>query len=319
MKRLFAVIILVAGVTSAGAQMYPAKPVKIIVPTAPGGGYDFIARLLSEKLSADLGQGFIVENRTGAGLVVGSQAAAAAAPDGYTLLIGGLANMAFSPALFKSIGYDPVADFVPVALVGSFTYALVARKDLPQSSLHEVIDFARQNPGKLTIAHAGTGSGQYVAAVMLKQLAKIDLLEVPYKGAQPAYTDLLAGRVDLFFDNTTTTRPFVADGRVKPLATSGTERDALLPNVPTGREAGLEGMVLDSWIGLFAPSKTPRPVVEKLRAATIKAVEAAETKKRLETNGWRTLSMPEAQTQSFVRSEAQRWPKFLQQAGVKPE
>jgi tripartite-type tricarboxylate transporter receptor subunit TctC len=319
MKRLLALLILCAGVTSAGAQTYPAKPVKIIVPTAPGGGYDFIARLLSEKLSTDLGQGFIVENRTGAGLVVGSQAAATAAPDGYTLLIGGLANMAFSPALFKSIGYDPVTDFVPVALVGAFTYALVARKDLPQSSLKELVEFARKNPGKLTIAHAGTGSGQYVAAVMLKQLGKIDLLEVPYKGAQPAYTDLLAGRVDLFFDNTTTTRPFVADGRVKAIATSGTERDALLPNVPTGREAGLEGMVLDSWIGLFAPAKTPKPIVERLRAATLKAVEAPETKKRLETSGWRTLSMPAAETESFVRSEAQKWPKFLQQAGVKPE
>ena len=319
MKRLLALLILCAGVTAAGAQTYPAKPVKIIVPTAPGGGYDFIARLLSEKLSADLGQGFIVENRTGAGLVVGSQAAATAPPDGYTLLIGGLANMAFSPALFKSIGYDPVTDFVPVALVGAFTYALVARKDLPQSSLKEIVEFARKNPGKLTIAHAGTGSGQYVAAVMLKQLGKIDLLEVPYKGAQPAYTDLLAGRVDLFFDNTTTTRPFVADGRVKPIATSGTERDALLPNVPTGREAGLEGMVLDSWIGLFAPAKTPKPVVERLRAATLKAMDAPETKKRLETNGWRTLSMPAAETEAFVRSEAQKWPKFLQQAGVKPE
>ena len=319
MKRLLALLFLCLGVGSALAQTYPVKPLKIIVPTAPGGGYDFIARLLSDKLSADLGQGVVVENRTGAGLVVGSQAAAQSAPDGYTLLIGGLANMAFSPALFKSIGYDPVADFVPVALVGSFTYALVARKDLPQSSLREILEFARSNPGKLTIAHAGTGSGQYVAAVMVKQLGKVDLLEVPYKGAQPAYTDLLAGRVDLFFDNTTTARPFIADGRVKPIATSGTERDALLPNVPTGREAGLDGMVLDSWIGLFAPARTPQPIVERLRAATLKALEAPDTKKRLETSGWRTLAMPEAETRSFVKSEAQRWPKFLQQAGVKPE
>ena len=319
MKRLAALLILCAAAASASAQNFPVRPIKIIVPSAPGGGYDFIARLLSDRLSTDLGQGVVVENRTGAGLVVGSQAAAQSAPDGYTLLVGGLANMAFGPALFKSLGYDPVTDFVPVALVGSFTYALVARKDLPQSSLKEVLDFARKNPGKLTIAHAGTGSGQYVAAVMVKQLGKVDLLEVPYKGAQPAYTDLLAGRVDLFFDNTTTARPFIADGRVKPIATSGTERDALLPNVPTGSEAGLPGMVLDSWIGLFAPAKTPKPVVDRLRAATLKALEAPETKKRLETSGWRTLSMPEAETQSFVRSEAQRWPKFLQQAGVTPE
>ena len=319
MKRVFSILVLSLAVGLAHAQSFPVKPVKIVVPTAPGGGYDFIARLLSDKLSADLGQGVVVENRTGAGLVVGSQAAAQSAPDGYTLLIGGLANMAFSPALFKSIGYDPAVDFAPVAVVGSFTYALVARKDLPHSSLKEILDFARRNPGKLTIAHAGTGSGQYVAAVMLKQLGKADLLEVPYKGAQPAYTDLLAGRVDLFFDNTTTTRPFVADGRVKPIVTSGKERDSLLPNVPTGPEAGVDGLVLESWIGLFAPAKTPRPVVERLRAATLKAVESPDVRKRLETSGWRIISMPEAETQSFVKTEAQRWPKFLQQAGVKPE
>src|SRR6267142_3417277 len=211
--------------SAAGAQGFPTKPVRIIVATAPGGGYDFIGRTIGERLSQDLGQAFIVENRTGAGSLVGTQVAAGAPGDGYTILVGGLANMAFNAGLYKDPRYDAIGDFKPVALIGSFTYTLVVRKDLGLSSLQDVISFARKNPGKLTIATAGTGTGQHVAAVLLKQLAKLDIVEVPYKGAQPAYTDLLGGRVDLCFDNTTTVKPFIADGRVKPIISSGSKRD----------------------------------------------------------------------------------------------
>ena len=316
-RALLAAALVVAG--SAFGQTYPAKPVRIIVPTTPGGGYDFIGRLLAEQYSAQLGQGFVVDNRPGAGTLVGTQAAAAASADGYTLLIGGLANMAFNAGLYKEPRYDPVADFTPVALIGAFTYALVARKDLAPSTLGELLELARKNPGKLTIATSGVGTGQYVMAVLLKRLAGVDILQVAYKGAQPVYTDLLAGRVDLFFDNTTTVRPFIADGRVKPIVTSGSKRDALLPDVPTGKEAGLEGLVLDSWIGLFAPAKTPAAVLATLRDATSRALESAEVRKRMETNGWRILAMPPAEVQRFVRDEAERWPKFLKQAGITAE
>ena|SRR2546426_3034816 len=317
MVRFLGAVLLAA--STALAQPYPAKTVRIIVPSAPGGGYDFIGRLLGERLPAELGQAFIVENRVGAGTLIGTQAAAAAPPDGYTLLVGGLANMAFNPGLHKDPRYNPVTDFTPVAMVGAFTYALVARKDLAQSSLREVVDFARANPGQLTIATSGLGTGQHISAVLLKRLAGLDLLEIAYKGAQPAYIDLLAGRVDLFFDNTTTARPFIADGRVKPIITSGSVRDTLLPNVPTGSEAGIDGLVLDSWIGLFAPAKTPRPVIERLRTATLKAVESAETRKRLESGGWRLMPMSPGETEAFVKSEAEKWPKFLQQAGIRAE
>jgi tripartite-type tricarboxylate transporter receptor subunit TctC len=316
-RALLLAALVVTGV--AWGQTYPAKPVRIIVPTTPGGGYDFIGRLLADQYSAQLKQGFIVDNRAGAGTLVGTQAAAAAPADGYTLLVGGLANMAFNAGLYKEPRYDPVADFTPVAMVGAFTYALVGRKDLPQSSLRELIEFARKNPGKLSIATSGIGSGQYVMAVLLKRLAAVDILEVAYKGAQPVYIDLLSGRVDLFFDNTTTVRPFAADGRVKPIVTSGAKRDTLLPDVPTGREAGLEGLVLDSWIGLFAPAKTPAAAIDTLRTATAKALENAEVRKRMEANGWRILSMSPAETGRFVRSEAEKWPKFLQQAGIRAE
>jgi len=303
----------------ASAQDYPNRTVRIIVPSAPGGGYDVIGRLLAERLSPDLGQAFVVENRPGGGTLVGTQAVAAAAPDGYTLLIGGLANMAFNPGLHKEVRYDPVKDFVPVAMVGAFTYALVARKDLPAVNLRQLIDFAHTNPGKLSIATSGIGTGQHVSALMLKRFANVDLLEVQYKGAQPAYIDLLAGRVDLFFDNTTTARPFIADGRVKAYVTSGSVRDSLLPDVPTAAEAGLPDLVLDSWLGLFAPAKTPQSVIERLRGATLKGLADPAVRRRLEATGWRIISMSPEETRDFVKREAEKWPALLRQAGIQPE
>jgi tripartite-type tricarboxylate transporter receptor subunit TctC len=303
----------------ATSEDYPLRTVRIIVPSAPGGGYDVIGRLLADRLTPELGQPFVVENRPGAGTLVGTQAVASAPPDGYTLVVGGLANMAFNPGLHKEIRYDPVRDFTPVAMVGAFTYALVGRKDLPQSSFHELVDVARANPGKLTIATSGTGTGQHISALMLKHYARIDLLEVMYKGAQPAYVDLLAGRIDLFFDNTTTARPFIADGRVKPFITSGSVRDALLPEVPTAAEAGLPDFVLDSWLGVFAPAKTPPSVIERLRAATLQALKDPEARRRLEANGWRIMSMSPEDTREFVKREAEKWPPLLRQAGIRPE
>ena len=201
----------------------------------------------------------------------------------------------------------------------AFTYTLVGRSDLSQSTLREVIDLARANPGKTTIATAGTGTGQHVMAVLLKRLANVDILEVQYKGVQPVYTDLLAGRVDLFFDNTTTARPFVESGRAKPIVTSGSSRDAILPKVPTGREAGLDGLLLDSWIGLFAPAKTPRPVVEQLRAGVAKAMLAPDIRKLFDANGWRILTMSPGETEAFIKAEAEKWPQFLRQAGIRAQ
>jgi tripartite-type tricarboxylate transporter receptor subunit TctC len=305
--------------STALAQDYPSKPVRIVVASAPGGGYDFTGRLLAERLASELGQPFVVENRVGGGTVLGTQTAAAATADGYTLVMGGLANMAFNLAMHKDLRYDPVRDFTPVAMVGAFTYALVGRKDLPASDMRALIEYARANPGKLTIATSGVGTGQHVSALLLKRFASVDLLVINYKGAQPAYADLLPGRVDLFFDNTTTARPFIADGRVKPFVTSGPVRDALLPEVPTAAEAGLPELVLDSWMGLFAPAKTPAVVIERLRAATVKALDNPEARRRLEASGWRIISMSAEETRAFVKREAQMWPALLRQAGVQAE
>jgi tripartite-type tricarboxylate transporter receptor subunit TctC len=204
-------------------------------------------------------------------------------------------------------------------MVGAFTYALVGRKDLPQATFGELVGYARAHPGKLSIATSGIGTGQHISALLLKHYAGIDLLEVTYKGAQPAYVDLLAGRVDLFFDNTTTARPFIADGRVKPYLTSGSVRDALLPEVPTAAEAGLREFILDSWLGLFAPAKTPAAVIERLRGATLKALENPALRHRLEATGWRILSMAPEEMQAFVKREAEKWPPLLRQAGIRAQ
>ena len=202
-------------------------------------------------------------------------------------------------------------------MVGTFSYTLIARKDLPQSSLGDIIGFARANPGKLSIATAGTGTGQHIAAALLKKMANIDLLEVPCKGAQPAYTDVFGGRVDLFFDNTATVRPFLEGGRAKPIVTSNDGRDPLLPNVPSGKEAGLPALVLESWIGIFAPAKTPQPVIDRLRVAVGKVMQNSEVRNRLETAGVRPLTMTPAETERFVKAESEKWPQVIRQAGIK--
>jgi tripartite-type tricarboxylate transporter receptor subunit TctC len=301
------------------AQAYPSRPVRIIVPTTPGGGYDNLGRLVVERLSPELGVGVVVENRTGGGTLVGTQVAAAATPDGYTLVVGGLANMALNAGLYKNPQYNPVTDFIPIALVASFSYCLVARRDLPQSTLAELLAYARANPGKLNMATGGTGSGQHVAAVMLRRLGNIQMVEIPYKGAQAAYTDLVGGRVDLFFDNTTTAQPLIEAGRIKAIATSGSQRDKSLPGVPTATEAGLPGMVLESWLGIFAPARTPPAAVNRLREAMSRVVAQPDLRKRLEDGGWRMLDQDAASTEQFVRAEAERWPTFLREAGISGE
>lgn len=315
-RTLVLAAVSVTGLVS--AQTYPSKPIKLIVPTAPGGGYDFTGRTVADKLAAELGQPLVVENRVGSGTVVGTQVAASSPADGYTLLVGGLANLAFNPGLYDKLPYK-ATDFVPIGLVGSFSYTLVARKDLAQTTLSQVIEYARANPGKLSIGTAGTGTGQHVAAALLKSVANIDLLEVPYKGAQPVYTDMFGGRVDLLFDNSATAKPFIDGKRARAIVTSSAARDPLLPDVPTGKEAGQPELVLESWIGIFAPAATPAPVVEKLRAALAKVMKSTELPKRLETFGIRPLYLTQAQTVDLLKAEQQKWPQFLRKAGIKAE
>ncbi len=299
------------------AQEFPAKPVRIIVPQPPGGGFDTTARVLAEKLGPLLGQTVVVENRPGAGTLVGTEAAAKAPADGYTLLLGGLSNIALNPGLYQKLPYDPLKDFVPVALPVSYSYTLVARKDLPQNTLKELIDFARANPDKVTYASGGNGSGQHIASAVVAHLAGVKMTHVPYKGAQAAYQDLIAGRVDLFFDITPTARGQVDGGAVKALAVSSRGRQPVHPNVPSVMETGVAQLDMESWFGLFAPAATPAPVLARLRAEMARVMVMPDIVDRFQKGGGMAMKLGTADTEALVKREVERWTKVIREAGIK--
>lgn len=323
MKRILfvagPVLIAALAVTTAFAQDYPYRPIRIIAPNPPGGGFDLIARVVSQKLAEQLNQQVVVENRTGAGTLVGTELAAKATPDGYTLVVGGLSNIAANVGLYKNLPYDPLKDFVPVGMVASYSYSLVSRKDLPQQNLKELIDFARANPGKLTYASGGVGTGQHIAAAALAHITGVKMLHVPYRGAQAAHLDLQSGRVDLFFDNAGTAKPYVDDGRVKAYAVSSAQRFAGMPGVPTVNETGVAQMDMEAWFGIFARSGTPPAVLKRLQSEMAKAIQAPDVAKRFESGGGRILRMSAADTDVFVKSEIKKWSTLIRAAGITAE
>src|SRR5947209_6209858 len=318
LRRALCALAAFSALSAALAQDYPSRPVRIVVPSAPGG-FDLVGRVLAQKLGEQTGQAFVVENRPGAGTLVGTQLVARSAPDGYNLVVGGLSNIALNMGLYRKPGYDSLADFTSAGLVVSHSYTLIARRDLPLASLAEVIAFARANPGKLNIGTSGPGTGQYIGAAIIAALTGVDIVKVPYKGAHPAYQDLLAGRVDLFYDNTTTTRPYVESGQVKALAVSSRERAPTMPKLPTLIETGVLDLEMETWFGLFAPARTPRAIVERLRAQVDRATRSADVRSRLEMGTGRSLRMASAETESFVRAEVAKWTGLLRKAGIEPE
>src|SRR5260370_9935210 len=311
-----ALVPLALSAAAAQAQAnYPDHPVKIIVPIGPGGSYDLVGRHLADVLSKRSGQAFFVENKRGAGTVVATQAAAQSEPDGYTLLIGGLSNMAFNSALYSKLGYDPLRDFVPVALVYRFGYVMVGRKDMPQTKLADIVAAAKASPGSITVATAGVGTGQQLVAAAFMKAAGVKLLEVPYKGSPPAFTDLPAGRTDRFFDSIAAGLPYVQSGQAKGIAVLSSKRSPLAPEVPTMSEAGVPGLDVDSWLGIFVPAKTPQDVIAKLRT-DIRA-SLPDLKERFEKSGGEVWDLPNDRLATLVASEYKNWTKPIPQAGLK--
>ncbi len=302
----------------AAAQAWPNRPITLIAPNPAGGGFDTVARVLADRMRPLLGQAVIVENRTGAGTRVGTQAAAKAAPDGYTLMIGALSNMALNPGLYANLPYDPIKDFRLVGIAVTWSYTLVARKDLPQNSLKEVIAFAKANPDKLTYASAGNGSGQHVAMAATEKLSGVKLTHVPYRGAQDAYQDILGGRVDLFFDISSTAKAQVEGGLVKALAVSSKERQPFHPDVPSVYETGAP-LDMESWFGLFAAAGTPEPILEKLRAAMAEVMASRDVQELFAKTGGVVSKLSSAQAEEKVRSDIERWTRLLQEIGLKGE
>lgn len=324
-KRTFNTAMLAGLLASVGlggqalAQAFPNKPMRVVVPQPPGGGFDVVGRLLADRLGKALNQSVIVENRPGSGTLVGTDLVAKATPDGYTLLVGSVSNLALNPGLYRNLPYDSLRDFEPVGLAVAYSYTLVARKDLPFNNLRDLLAYAKANPKKLSFASGGTGSGQHVLAAALFNLTGVDIIHVPYRGAQAAYQDLLGGRVDLFFDLSPTARPQVESGNLKALAVSGPARLPFHPEVPTLAEAGVANIELESWFGLFAPSKTPPEVLERLRAELARIVQAPELVETFRKAGGKPLSLNTEQTRALVKRDVDRWSKITRDLDIKPE
>jgi tripartite-type tricarboxylate transporter receptor subunit TctC len=299
---------------AASAQGFPSRVVKVVVPQPPGGGFDAVARTMAEPFSQQLGQPVIVENRPGAGTIVGTEAVAKSEPDGYTLLLGASANLVLNPGLYRKLPYDP-RDFKVVGLAATFSYTLVARNDLPLNSLKEIVEHARANPGKLTYASGGNGTGQHIASAVTFHVAGVKVTHVPYKGAQAAYQDLIPGRVDMFFDNSATARPHIQNGRVKAIAVSSPQRVSYHPEVPTVREAGVDFEQV-TWVGYFARADTPAPVLARLREAFDKAMATPEVPAMLEKRGAFPMRISAAQAEKLVASDIEKWTQLIRSAGI---
>ena len=311
-----AAIVLGMAVNPAAAEDFPTRPVTIIVASTPGGGTDIVSRIIAEQLSKQLGQPFVVENIPGAGSLTGTVAAAKAAPDGYTLQTGLNASMAVNPSLFAHLPYDPVLDFEPVGMLAQFPFVVVVSKNFPAHSIKELIALAKARPGEINYASAGNGTGQQLSMELFKLMTGIKLTHVPYRGAAPAYTDVISGQVPIMIDNLASGLGQVQGGNVRALAVTGKERSALLPDVPTVEEAGVPGYVYYTWFGLWAPKNTPQPIVEKLHAEVKKALMTDTVRQRIAAAAGVPLDMPLADIKPFLKAEIAKWADVVKRAGI---
>src|SRR5262245_58257157 len=301
----------------ARAQAYPTRPVKIVVPVAPSGSYDIVGRALADELSKRLGQTVVVENRPGAGTVVGTQAVIQSPADGYTLLVGGLSNIVFNVGLYNKPPYDPLKDLVPVALVFNVSYTLIGSKALPHASPKEIVAAAKDDPGKLTFATVGVGSGQHIVGAAFMKVTGTQLLDVPYRGPALAYPDILSGRVDLFFDSTPSALNYIKSGQVRGIGILTAKRNPQAPDVPTMTESGVPGLEIDSWIGLFAPAATPPAAITRLQQAIAQSIP--ELKQRFEAVGGELMEVAPDRLNGIVKVEYDRWIAIIRDAGIRLE
>ncbi len=302
----------------AGAQSYPNRPVKIIVPTPAGGPVDVMARLLANALPAVIGQNVIVENRAGAGNTLGSKVAAAADPDGYTLLVSAASGLIMSPMVYKSAGYDETS-FAPIALVAETPQVLVAHPAAPFNSVAELVAYAKANPGKLNYSTGGAGTLPHLTAELFKQLTGTDIVHVPYKGGGPALTDVVAGQIQMTFDTVGTSVQFIRDGRLKALAVSNPTRLAELPDVPTMPELGYAAINSGAWIAFLAPLGTPGAIITRLNQATNDALKAAAMKEPLARLGAQPRGGSPDDLARHMKAEHDKWAPIVAKLGLKEE
>ncbi len=304
-------------VSLALADDYPSRPIRLIIPFPPGGSNDVVGRIVANQLGQKLGQTVFVDNRAGAGGVVGTDVAAKSAADGYTLLIVSLAH-AVDPWIYQE-PFDPIKDFVPVAILATGTNVLTVNPNVPVHSVKELIDLAKAKPGFLNYASAGIGSFQNLGGELFKVLAGVNIVHVPYKGGGPSMLAVIAGEAQLMFSSIVQTVSNIQAGGLRPLATGGAQRSPILPDVPTIAEAGVPDYVAADWWGILAPAGTPAPVVDKLHTAIEEVLRSADTMKNLDQQGASPLHMSSAEFGAYIKEEMAKWGPVVQKAGMKAE
>ena len=303
---------------AAAQEPYPSRTVKIVVPAAPGSTTDTLARLVADQLAQKWGKPTIVENIPGGAMNIGATNVARAAPDGYTMMVAPPAPLSFSHLLYKDLGFEP-AKFVPVTMLAKIPNVLVVRKELPAATLKELIAHAKANPGKLSYASQGVGSTAHLSAAQLEVLAGIKMVHVPYRGAQPALTDVVAGHVDMFFDTLATSVPLYRDGKVKLLGVADLQRAGAAPDVPTFSEAGVPGFKSITWFGLVAPPGTPAALAERINRDAVEILKRAEVGDTLRKLSLEAGATSPADTTKFFADEAALWSKVIKEAGIMPQ
>jgi tripartite-type tricarboxylate transporter receptor subunit TctC len=319
MMRWILVLLSLAWAAHAGAQLYPAKPVRLVVPFPAGGIADLYGRLIGARVTEAWGQPVVVENRTGAGGNIGADVVAKSAPDGYTLLMGSIGTHAVNVSLFSKLPYDPVRDFAPISLVLEAEGLLVVHPSVPAASVAELIALARARPGTLSFASAGMGTASHLAGELFKSMAKIEMTHIPYKGNVPAITDLLAGQTSLLFATMPTVLPHAKAGKLRALATIGSARSAAAPELPTVAEAALPGFDVANWIGLFAPAGTPQDIVRRWNAEVTRYLQSPQIQARLVGEGARAVATTPEEFGAFVKAEIAKWAPVVKASGARAD
>jgi len=308
---------LIAFAPAVQAQDYPTRPVTIVNPFAAGGGTDLLARMLAQRLEQQLGKTFLIENRTGAGSIIAAVAVQKAAPDGHTLLMAPSPTMAVNVSLYKSLPYDPLTDFIPLALIAQTPFVLMVNPDLPVKSVPELIAYAKANPGKLTFASAGPGVPHHLFMELFKSMTGIEASHAPYRGSLPALNDVIAGHIPMMFCDLGPAAGALQGGKVRPLGISSKFRVAAFPDIAPISEVGVPGFDAVSWQMIVAPAKTPRPIVDRLHRELVSFLGSAEAKDQVAKYGFVPIDSPSVEgLQDFVKSEIGRWGKVVQQAGI---
>ena len=313
-----AALLLAAFATGEAKALYPERAIRIVVPFAPGGGTDVVARTLAQEMAKDLGVSVVIENKPGAGTIIGTQAVAVSAPDGYTLLMGTFSH-AVNSSLSANLPYDPHKDFAAVALIARSFNMVVVNPKSPFQTIADLIAAAKANPEKLSYGTFGVGTSAHLAGELFKNMAKVNLTAVPYKGAAPAITDLIGGQIQVMFTTVASAASLVEAGQLRAIAVTSAERSPAFPKLPTVAEAGVPGYAAESWYGLFAPARTPADIVERLNKSAASAVQSDPFKRLGVNEGLVVITRPPEELDRYVRGEEERWRRVIEDAGIKVE